>query len=362
MFFVFIVLRFYSKFIQKVGFLISSRKRFFFKVEKYLSYPANIKKYEDIYHSKSKFKLNTNVKLLKEYSKYCCYDELVSLHKYYNTVLNMPLSICLYHEILRRNLKVKALLRSFGFRRFLAAQIMLGGIGIPTVLNKRYSKKLISVLCFFSSFDSSKEFSNYIRGKSVSLCGGAPSPRENIKKILGNDLVVRLNRDEISVQKTDIVYFRSEKLNYLAKQKKLADFSKMKCRLSIKTFRYYIKLRYFYRMKNIAPTVSLDAAFDCGKLNAIPTAALDLISKSSGIVYIFDTDLNLSKMHKEGYRGNEQPDIDFGRIFGEHPSYTQYTVLRYLNVEGYVQFETNPNFDIEWKYSKFIRIFSRVYN
>ncbi len=361
MFFLFLFSHFYSKNLQRVGLLLSSRKRFLHKVNTHLSYPPNVNLYENSYHAASKYKLRSGIKDLKEYAAYVSYSELISLHKYYNTILNFPNAICIYHEILRRNSKVFSIFFPFGLRRFIAAHIMLGGIGISTFLNSNYSKKLIMILCFFSEFDGSSKYSKYIKGKSISLCGGGPSPCDNFDNIVSNDLVIKLNREEISDQRVEVVYFRTEKLKHLDKNGRLFNFSKMNCWLSIKSFRHYVKLRYFARLKNITPTVSLNSAFDCGKLNAIPTAALDLISRSSGIIYVFDTDLNLSKRHKDGYRGNDLPDVNFQLIFGEHPSYTQYAVLRYLYMKGYVKFEENPNFDIEWNYSKFIRKFSKVY-
>jgi hypothetical protein len=362
MFLLFVLLRFYSKTLQRLLFLVSSRDRLILKNNKYLSSPLNIKAYEDVYHSISDFKLNSDIARLKEYAKNSSYNELVSMHIYYNVVLNVHSSTCIYHEILRRNSKISSVLRPFGFRRFIAAQIMLGGIGISTWLNRVYSKELITVLCFLSAFDNNKEYNKFVRGKSISLCGGAPSPRKNFEDVLSNDLVVRLNKHQVSNEKDDIIYFRSERLSHLAKSGSLKNLSKIHCWLSIKTFRYYARLRYFDRLKNIVPTVSLDAAFDCGKLNAIPTAALDLIARSVGVVYVFDTDLNLSKKHKEGYRSSDLPDINFKHIFGDHPSYIQFTVLRYLYIKGYVKFEDNPNFDINWKYSKFVHVFSKVYS
>lgn len=362
MFFLFVLLRFYSRTLQKFLLLVSSRDRLIFKCNKYLSAPLDIESFEDTYRSNSDFNLNSGIAILKEYAQSCSYNELVTLHIYYNIVIKVNSSTCIYHEILRRNSRLSAVLRPFGFRRFIAAQIMLGGIGISTSLNRSYPKELIKILCFLSSFDNNKKYNEFVSGKSISLCGGAPSPRNNIKSISSNDLVVRLNKEQVFNNKDDIIYFRSEKLSHLARNGKLKNFSKIHCWLSIKTFRYYVKLRYFNRVNNIAPTVSLDAAFDCGKLNAIPTAALDLIARSAGVVHIFDTDLNLSKKHKEGYRSSEMPEINFNNIFGDHPSYIQFSVLRYLNNNGYVQFEVNPNFDIEWNYSKFVRVFSRVYN
>jgi len=361
MFFLFVITRFYSKLVQKCWLFFSYRSRDLFNIDKFLVYPPNIKSYEEAYHKISKFHLNSSIRDLKKYSKSIAYAELISLHKYYNSVLNTQASLLIYHEILRRNSKASSLLRPFGVRRFLASQIMLGGIGIPTRINQNYPKKLIAFLCLLTNFDSNRKYSSYLRDKSISLCGGAPSPRENLEDISSNDVVVRLNRDEVSGESVDIVYFRSEKLNTLATTGALANFSKVKYWLSIKTFRHYLKLRYIDKLKKIAPTVSLDTAFDSGKLNAIPTVALDLISRSCGTIHIFDTDLNLSKRHKEGYRGADQPDVRFDLIFGEHPSYIQFTVLRYLYLAGFLKFEKNPNFDIGWKYTKFNSVFSRVY-
>lgn len=362
MFFLFLVARFYSKLIQKLYLLFSCRSRVFISIDKLLVYPPNINSYEKAYHNVSDFYLGSDVFTLKKYLKSIGYIELVSLHKYYNSRLKVQTAIVIYHEILRRNSKFSSLFRPFGLRRFLASHIMLGGVGIQTYFNKNHPKRLVAFLCFFSNFDNNRKYSDYLRNKSISLCGGAPSPKQNSNDILSNDVVIRLNRDLECEDIADVIYFRSEKLNSLASSGRLVSFSKVKYWLSIKTFRYYFKLRYLNRLEHIAPTISLDAAFDCGKLNAIPTVALDLISRSCGAITIYDTDLNLSKRHKQGYRGSDQPDVSFDLIFGEHPSYVQYAVLRYLYLNEYVNFEENPNFNINWQYKKFINVFSRVYN
>lgn len=341
--------------------MFSPRDRYFYLLQPLLEKPFDIKRFEREYNAMSDHSLKSSVGDLKKYSKKVSYIELLLLHKYYNIVLNINSSICLYHEILRRNLLVTSFFRPFGFRRFLAAHIQIGGIGFSTKVNERYSFLIIWVLCFISNFGRNEKYNNYIKNKTVSLCGGAPSPKDNSVEILKNELVVRLNKSKATDDIANVVYFRSERLQYLYDNDELTKLQDLDSWLSIKTFKYYFKLRFIYKFKRVSPTTSLDAAFEYGKLNAIPTVALDLVSKSSGKIYIFDTDLNLSKSHKIGYRDSGLPRVNFNQIFGDHPSYIQFLVLSYLHKKGYVEFEYNPNFCIDWSYTSFLRQFSKVY-
>lgn len=361
MFLFFVVFRFYSKLIFKLSLIFNSKDRRLHFLQPLLEKPFDIEVFEFEYNAISGYALKSSVGELKKYSKKVSYIELLLLHRYYNIALNVSHSICLYHEIIRRNLLFSSFFRPFGFRRFLATHVQLGGIGFFNIFNEKYSYQIIWLLCFISNFDANKKYNNYIRNKSVSLCGGAPSPKDNSADVLKNEVVVRLNKSKANDDITDVVYFRSERLRYLSSNDEFGALKGVGSWLSIKTFKYYFKLRYVYNFKRISPTTSLDAAFEYGKLNAIPTVALDLVSKSSGKIYIFDTDLNLSKSHKVGYRDSGLPSVNFNQIFGDHPSYIQFLVLSYLHKKGYVEFERNPNFCIEWSYTSFLRQFSKVY-
>lgn len=359
----FVTSRFYSNTLIKVARLFSIKKRRLYKINQYLLYPPDVDSYVKQYQSHFSYDLASKSIVSKKFVKSLSYLELVSLHKFFNTTLEINSAIITFHEILRRNCQIKILFSPYGVRRFLASQILLGGLRVQTNLNFKFGKFLVKLLGMVCAFSYSNQFNSFVSNKTVSLCGGAPSPSDNRNDIDESDLVIRLNRHLSNGDRMDIVYFRSEKLNHMHKSGVLAQMPKFEFWSSLKTFKHYARLRYFGgNAKNVAATISLDSAFDLGKLNAIPTVCLDLLSKSCGKIKVFDTDLNLSKKHKVGYRSEGQPKVEFNLIFGEHPSYVQFCTLKYLYKLGLIEFEYNPNFNINWSYTEFIKQFKNVYS
>jgi len=362
MFVSFLVSRSYSKVLNKLLLLLSGRSKEIREMDGYLIYPPKLQFFEKRLEYIFGLKVKSSRSLVKATIRRRSYFELITLHKYYNTILDINTSVLIFHEILRRNSRPLALLRPYGLRRYLATHIMLGGMGIKTFINTYFDTHLVSWLLVICSFGKSVEFNNRVFNKSISVVGGAPSPRENQFDIDQSDLVVRINRDVKSEERMDIVYFRSEKLNYMYRSGRLGFIANMGCLASLKTFRHYFILKYLQFVNKVAPTPSLDSAFDCGKLNAIPTICLDLLSKSASKLFIFDTDLNLSKKHKEGYRDPDQPVVEFDLIFGEHPGYIQFVVLKYMDSLGRLEFESNDNFDIKWSYRRFLLALNESYS
>lgn len=357
----FVLSRTYSNLLNRFLLVVSGKSKEIQEMDSYLVYPPKIDLFEKKMEATFGLRVESRRSEVKATLKNRTYFELITLHKYYNTVLNTTNSVLVFHEILRKNSRIRALLRPYGVRRYLAAHLMLGGIGIKTPINASYGRRLIFLLNQICSFGRSMEFNVRVFNKTISVVGGAPSPRNNKQDIVECDLVVRLNREHPLEERTDIVYFRAEKLEHMYQNGRLDSIGDMGVLASLKTFRYYFRLRYLNSLKGVSPTPSLDAAFDCGKLNAVPTVCLDLVSKSPKNIFIFDTDLNLSKQHKDGYRDPEQPSVNFTQIFGEHPGYIQFIVLKYMNSLGLVQFEENSNFNIEWGYLKFLRALKYTY-
>jgi len=240
--------------------------------------------------------------------------------------------------------------------------MLIGGVGIETVINKN-SKMIVKLVGKCCSVSKKSSFGAFLKGKSVSLCGGAPSPRDNRADVKSADIVVRLNRTQNNFDDEDLVYYRSEFLDNLCENGGLHSLLEMPCWVSIKTVRHYFSLKgkSLFKKNRVVVSLTSDAAFDLGKLNAIPNVCFDLVYNGSEQIKIFDTDLNLSKMHNASHRVGSQSAIDFSTIFGEHPSYVQYCVLKYFSDSGYVSFEENPSFDVDWGYRKFIRRFISVY-
>lgn len=358
----FVCSRTYSKALSKCLLFLSARRRAVEQCSLHLTYPPNVDAYlkemkdrTRIAPEKIDSHIKNNINKLKTY-------ELQSLHKYYNTVLKTKQAAIVYHEILKRQSKLLSMLSPFGLRKFLAAHLLLGGIGVQTTIN-RNSKLLIASLgraCCIANNTNYREFLNH---KTVSLCGGAPSPRDNKEEVLSSDVVVRLNRTIDNFELANVVYFRSEFLENLNRKGEIESLVCMPFWVSIKTVKQYfrIKLKKMLERNKVVVSLSTDGAFELGKLNAIPNVCLDLIYNGSQDIRIFDTDLNLSQKHKTGHRDEGQPVVDFKKVFGEHPSYVQYCALKYFSDSGYVTFEENPSFDVNWGYRKFIRSFISVY-
>lgn len=356
----FILPRFYSRFLENLLYKLSSRRRLIEKANKFLTYPPQTQLYERTMSELLSSNLEDSATLTKKYVSSLSSSELISLHKYYNTVLNLPCACKVFHELLRRRSSIFTLLKPFGLRRFLVAHLLLGGMGIPTSINSNINDKLLRLLVKICSIDSSSEFRSSIKGKSIAVCGGAPSPRENITQIKACDLSVRLNKVYSGVEASEIVYFRSERLSHLNATGQLKNLATADAWVSLKTFSHYYKLKKKIRASNILISISTDAAFDLGKLNAVPNVCLDLVRNGSRDITIFDTDLNLSGQHRRGFRDLSQPSVQFKLIFGEHPPVIQFCVLKYLYKSELIKFEYNSRFDIRWSYRRFVRIFSAV--
>jgi hypothetical protein len=357
----FIVPRFYSKFLERIQYGLSNRRRMIKKANEFLMYPPQTYLYERTMSKLLGFPLENNEMLTKAYIRSLSNIEILSLHKYYNTVLNLPNACKVYHEILRRRSSILTIFEPFGLRRFLVAHLLLAGMGISTSINSKFNNRLLELLVKMCSIDSSSQFKSAISGKSIAVCGGAPSPRDNSAQINACNLSVRLNKIHTGSESSDIVYFRSERLNHLNATGQLENLPTVKPWISLKTFRYYYSLKKKTRASNILISISTDAAFDLGKLNAIPNICLDLIRNGSCDITIFNSDLNLSGAHRKGYRDPSQPKVLFNLIYGEHPAAIQFCVLKYLYKSGLIKFEDNPYFDIRWSYRHFLKTFSAVH-
>lgn len=357
----FIVPRFYSRFLERIQYGLSNRRRMIEKANEFLTYPPQTHLYERTMSELLGFHLEDNERLTKAYVSSLSNLEILSLHKYYNTVLNLPNACKVYHEILRRRSSILTIFEPFGLRRMLVAHLLLGGMGIPTRINSKFNNRLLELLVKICSIDSSREFKSAISGKSIAVCGGAPSPGDNSAQINACNLTVRLNKIYTGSESSDIVYFRSERLNHLNSTGQLENLPTVNAWISLKTFSYYYSLKKKTRASNLLVSISTDAAFDLGKLNAIPNVCLDLIRNGSRDITIFDSDQYLSGGHRKGYRDASQPQVQFNLIFGEHPAVIQFCVLKYLYKAELIRFEDNPNFDIRWGYRRFVRAFSAVH-
>ena len=327
----------------------------------HLEYPPNIEKFQKSFQVLECITPNDFYQKYKSDLRRLPRFKLLILKKYFNSTLDTKPAINIYFHILRQDCQLKTIFSPFGVRRFVASHILLGGAGVRTKLNLRYHRGLLRSLCWLSSIDVNKKYRKSISGKTVALVGGAPSPRDNCRQIAEKDLRVRLNTLSDESDEKNLYYFRSERLAHLAKSGDLAQIWKSPQWISIKNYAKYKLIKKNSTYNNISITISTDRAFYLGKLNAVPNIALDLLYNRTNTIYIYNVDLNLSKKYADGHRDQSQPSVLFDQVFGEHPGYVQFCLLKYLYIHRYVKIEKSTAFNIEWNMRKFCLKFRSVY-
>jgi len=327
--------------------------------ERLLTYPADIEKckaaVED--HFSVKYGIPLSDVSKKKHFRHFSYQELLYLHKLANTDLKLADAQSYFHEILRRNLRILGLLGPDGIKKFLATQMLLRAMGIKTFVNRHDSALLIRVLGFLCSIYLNQQFRNYVRNKSVSIVGGAPADSDNSANIYQSDLIARFNCLTAPTERTELFYYRAERLEYMNREGKLSDIQYFSGWKSLKVRKIYNKIKG----DHVCLTITSDGAFSFGKLNAVPNSCIDLIYNGASKIRVFNTNLNLSKSHVSGYRPSAMPPVQYGLIFGEHPALVQFLLLKYLHIQNLVQLEDNEYLSLEWSYRKFSRRFNQCW-
>jgi len=355
----YVVSRIKSKFILFTMRLLHCTEQKLDAAERLLTYPADIEKCKEAVKDHFAYKYGLHLANLrdKKHFRHFSYQELLYLHKLANTDLKPADAQLYFHEILRRNLRIPIILGPDGIKKFLATQMLLRAMGIKTFVNRNDSALLIKALGFLCSIYLNKQFRNYVHKKSVSIVGGAPASSDNSSAIDNSDLIARFNCLTLPAERTELFYYRAERLEYMHREGKLSDINHFSGWKSLKVRRIYNKIKG----EHVCLTIASDGAFSFGKLNAVPNACIDLIYNGASKINIFNTNLNLSKSHDSSYRPSAMPPVQYGLIFGEHPAFVQFLLLKYLRTLNFIHLEDNEYLSLEWSYRKFSRRFNECW-
>jgi hypothetical protein len=286
--------------------------------------------------------------------------ELNLIYKYFNLKhLKFETVIC-FHHILRTNINPVKILSPFGLSRFLISRVL-----VSIILDRRGNIFIFSIdsIVNFTAHICRFNIENFRKVKNLSyaVVGGGPSPRVNTQEINSFDRVVTLTPHRDAVNSNTIHYLRAEKGDYIINNKLTEQLDKNPIVIT-KLHRHYKYLKNHYGNRiEILTSTTFDFCLDFGKLNAVQNICFDLLRFKPKKVKIFNTDLNLSMRHGDGYRDIHMPRVEFQSIFGEHPAIIQFLVLKYFSSKSNFEFEKNPNFDTCWGYRKFIKEFHKIY-
>lgn len=164
--------------------------------------------------SPSEFKIW--VKNLKE-------EELIAVHRYYNTLRFFSKSRIVFHEILRRHLSPLMIFRLHGTKKYIVALMLLSQITNKYKNNSWIHKFTLRLFLIISHPSRKINYLNVIKGKTIALIGGG-SEKGRGTEIDSTEIVARLNNFEINEsqfndigKRTDIVFLRGERSIYLYK-------------------------------------------------------------------------------------------------------------------------------------------------
>jgi hypothetical protein len=269
----------------------------------------------------------------------------------------------IFIEILRRNLLFISIFRRHGLRTFIASKLILRGM-----LKSQSNNIQVSTLAYIKALswivmrNSIGDFNKFVEKKHVAVVGGAPSEAIMGADIDSYDLVARLNIDKISNDlvpllgsRVDIVYFRGERSLYLLEKFGVKYFESLDSKWIV--FKLPIVMsKVDYMLKRLC--LSAESAFPFGHLNAVQSAALDLLACNVREVMVFNTDFNLSGGSMPGYRPKSMEAVDYQLIFGSHPPHIQFLVTKCLSNSGFLKGDSTLQSLLELSYSQFVKNFN----
>lgn len=312
-----------------------------------LKYPCNLKNTENqirrYFDNKYQLKLEdiSNKKILSHFK----YNEIIILHKFFNTNLNHKKARKFFNEILRRNNSIVRILLPYGFQNYLLAKIMIGIIK-NNKIKIHYFNLLIFLIKYFSTEYFNRNYTNFIRNKNLNLIGGGPESDNFLKISRVRRNVVRLNEINPKNSFSDIIYYRSERLLFMKENNYLHELHHLDKWISLKI--------HLFKLSNKSNlTVNLNNIFNYGSPNAIQTVLFDLYINCAKSVKIYNTDLNLSKASMSGYRPTNMPLINNNIIFGEHPAHIQFLIIKMFYLINFIKVDSNKFFSINMSYRQF---------
>jgi len=304
-----------------------------------------------------------NREAVKKLVKKSNLDELHLFHNYCNSVRHFKTSQIIFIEILRRNLLFISIFRRHGFRTFIASKLILRGMLKSQSRNNQIpTLNYIKVLSWIVMRNSTRDFNKFVEKKHVAIVGGAPSEASMGADIDSYDLVARLNIDKISKDlvpllgsRVDIVYFRGERSLYLLEKFGIKYFEQLDAKWIVFKLPIFMS-KVNYMLKKLC--LSAESAFPFGHLNAVQSAALDLLASNVREVMVFNTDFNLSGGSMKGYRPKSMEAVDYQLIFGSHPPHIQFLVTKCLSNSGFLKGDATLENLLELSYSQFVKNFN----
>lgn len=315
---------------------------------------SNVLNLWDIGACNSKFQLK---KYLINKNSY----ELELILRYVCTVRNLKLGLWVFHEIIRVYASGKLMFRPHGFKRFLGAKL----VSCSILKNDRGAQlwfKLLILLCI-EKYDF--KYRNYLRNKEIAVIGGG-SDNDYSNKIDCNDLVIRLNKTSISDRftsksgtKTDVTYFRGELGRDFMRKFTRKDLSKIEAQFLV------FKERAVYRSVRIPNSrlcVSMDNVYPYSLLNGVPATCIDLVANGARNISIFNVNFNLDPNHDATYRPNNLAPVDFSLIFGWHPPFIQFVIIKFIYTAGMLKGVGKAEAILNLEYRGFVKMFNKQWS
>lgn len=337
-----------------------------------LEYPFDQKKVEDYIHQECKIISkdflnirNNKIKdikiLLNKYSK----KKLFILFKYSNSFRDFKMAQIFLFQIIRKNLSLQSILSTYGVRNYLSTKLLLSAIIKKERKNLIFSaKNIIYLLDLILNSNQNKKFKKFVSKKTISLVGGASSNIASGNKIDSFDIVSRINNPSVKVElqdtlgkRCDIVFLRGERIQFLLKQENST------IRQELEQYWLCLKLpeviNLFKGKKRFS--IPTESAFNFGHLNAIQSAAIDLISNGAKKIVIFNVDFNLNPRTFDSYRPTSLPKVNYEQIFGSHPPQIQFLVTKALMQSGFLEGGDYSQKLLGYNYRKFMKKFNKTW-
>lgn len=326
-----------------------------------LEYPVCKKKLSEWITLKNPYGINdVSRSTFKTWSKDLKIDELVAIHRYYNTLCYFQKSRVVFHEILRRHSTPMMIFHKHGTKRFIIAHILLSQINNKYEKNKWMYNFALKLFLYISHPNRQLNYKKVIEGKTIALIGGG-NEKNRGKEIDSTDLVARLNNFSINEnqynnigKRTDIVFLRGESSVFLYETQ------------GSKVLKPYDNICFSIKIKNLCNrfdakckswSFSSDAGFYYGILNGVQSAIFDLIYHGASKIEIYGVDFNLEG-YMPGYRPKEMVPVEFDLIFGAHPPHIQFLITKYFVKKGSVV----PCGDAKDLFSLNYRSFAKIFD
>jgi hypothetical protein len=285
------------------------------------------------------------------------YVDLIYRYRILNAMNSFNEGILVLAEIQLRESSKLSVFRGYGVRKFLLLTIM------RCPQSKVYLALFQWLLRRMPGFDST--YGDAVRDKSVAVVGAAPYRSDQLVGIDKNDVVVRINTNNVLSSsmnigsRVDVVYVRGERGQHISRAPN--NYVEAEASQGI-IYRFKIANHIPNQLRSRASTaISFDEIFDYGPLNAVQTAIFDLYIHGARRVYVYNVDFNLSAASQCGYRPPALPPVDYHKIFVSHPPHTNFMITKFFFQNGFLRGDSEFERLVSLDYEKFISLFSSVF-